>query len=98
MLKPCLGSSPGALCPFRALTPRTRCSDCQRQYDRQRRPTTAQRGYGSSWQAYSRHQRDGQPWCSDCGATSDLTTDHGIMGDVVCRACNSRRRSVAGGR
>ena len=44
-----------------------------------------------------------QPWCSACGATTDLTADHldplskgGVavtLADVrvLCRSCNSRR-------
>lgn len=38
-----------------------------------------------------------QPWCSNCGATSDLTADHERPGDpssplrTMCRGCNSAR-------
>lgn len=80
------------------ITTRTRCLDCTRAHDRTRRPSKEARGYGREWQAYSKKRRIEQPWCSDCGATTDLTTDHGVMGDVVCRACNARRRAVHGGR
>jgi hypothetical protein len=52
-----------------------------------------------------------QPFCSDCGATSDLTTDHtpeawlrAAAGkvirlqdiDVVCRRCNTDRGAARG--
>ncbi len=68
-------------------------------------PTTA-RGYGSAWQKLSARARRLQPFCSDCGATDDLTADHSPEAwervaaglpvrladvDVVCRGCNSRR-------
>ena len=68
-------------------------------------PTTA-RGYGSAWQRLSARARRLQPFCSDCGATDDLTADHSPEAwervaaglpvrladvDVVCRGCNSRR-------
>ena len=42
-----------------------------------------------------------QPWCSDCGATTDLTSDHVVpltrggsnagAQRTLCRTCNSRR-------
>ncbi len=42
-----------------------------------------------------------QPWCSDCGSTRDLTSDHVValarggsnagVQRVLCRPCNSRR-------
>ena len=38
--------------------------------------TTTQRGYGTTWQRLSRRARARQPWCSECGATDDLQTDH----------------------
>lgn len=68
-------------------------------------PTTA-RGYGSAWQKLSVRARRLQPFCSDCGATDDLTADHSPEAwerhaaglpirladvDVVCRSCNSKR-------
>lgn len=68
-------------------------------------PTTA-RGYGAAWQKLSVRARRLQPFCSDCGATDDLTADHSPEAwervaaglpvrladvDVVCRGCNSRR-------
>jgi 5-methylcytosine-specific restriction protein A len=66
------------------------------------RGTTTQRGYGSSWQRVAKAAIARQPWCSDCGATEDLTADHVVMrveggsGDpanveVCCRPCNTRR-------
>lgn len=82
----------------------TRCPAC--------RPTTthtlsaSRRGYDAAWQRLSRQARRLQPFCSDCGATEDLTTDHSREAwerkasglairlddvDVVCRSCNGRR-------
>jgi 5-methylcytosine-specific restriction endonuclease McrA len=58
---------------------RGRCRDCLRQYERerrQRRGSTAQRGYGRAWQELRRVQLARQPYCSECGATADLTVDH----------------------
>lgn len=60
--------------------------------------TSTQRGYDSAWRRLSRRARRLQPWCTDCGAVDDLTTDHLRWPatdltdvEVVCRACNSRR-------
>lgn len=67
---------------------------------------TAERGYGAAWQRLSRRARAIQGYCSDCGTTDDLTTDHSEQAwaraerglpirlvdvDVVCRTCNGRR-------
>ncbi len=48
-----------------------------------------------------------QPWCSDCGATTDLTSDHVIPISesptnagpqrTLCRSCNSRRGGALSG-
>ncbi len=68
-------------------------------------PTTL-RGYDWSWQQLSKRARRLQPFCSDCGATDDLTCDHSPEAwrrkaagktirlqdvDVVCRSCNADR-------
>ena len=86
----------------------TRCPDHQ-QPDRPARThalSPARRGYDAAWRKLSARARRLQPWCTDCGATDDLTTDHSPEAwrrhdtgkpirlqdvDVVCRSCNSRR-------
>jgi hypothetical protein len=57
---------------------------------------TAARGYDAAWQRAAREAIAAQPWCSACGATSDLTGHHpaGDKADrdsivVLCRSCNS---------
>lgn len=40
------------------------------------RPTTTERGYGAAHQRRARAAIAAHPWCSDCGATEDLTADH----------------------
>ena len=68
--------------------------------------STRARGYGTAWRKLSERARKLQPFCTDCGARDDLTTDHTPRAwrryeagkpvrlcdvDVVCRACNARR-------
>lgn len=90
-------------CP--RLTDTTRCPDHTRdrqQHRDQQRGRTAARGYDAAWQRRSRDAITSQLWCSVCGATADLTTDHvlplkhGGTTDgpvqVLCRRCNSRKR------
>lgn len=65
-----------------------------------------ERGYGGAWPRLSKRARRIQPWCTDCGATEDLTCDHSTEAwrrrdagkpirlqdiDVVCRRCNAAR-------
>jgi hypothetical protein len=73
-------------CPY-PVASRGRCS--------RHTKSTAARGYGSAWRRASRAAISAQPWCTDCGATQDLTGDHPTADrpwiDVVCRACNTRR-------
>lgn len=85
------------------VTDATRCAQHQ---IKDTRPTPTQRGYDYAWRKLSRLARQLQPWCTDCGATTDLTADHLRWPalnladvDVVCRACNSRRgaRRTTGG-
>lgn len=48
-----------------------------------------------------------QPWCSDCGSTTDLTSDHVVPlarggtnaghQRTLCRRCNSRRGGALAG-
>ena len=40
------------------------------------KPSAAARGYDWRWLQLSRRARRLQPFCSDCGATDDLTADH----------------------
>jgi len=68
--------------------------------------TTTERGYGWTWQKLSKRARRIQPFCTDCGTTENLTTDHSpraweryytgknirlIDVDVVCIDCNIAR-------
>jgi len=80
-----------------------RCAECLDSNARDR-PSATERGYGASWRRLSRKLREQQPWCSQCGTPSDLTVDHiiplskGGTNDlanlrVLCRPCNSSRRS-----
>ena len=70
------------------------------------KPGSGKRGYDWTWQQLSTRARRLQPWCSDCFATDDLTTDHTEDAwkrkaagkvirltdvDVVCRSCNAKR-------
>lgn len=64
------------------------------------------RGYDWNWMQLSRRARRIQPWCSICGTTKDLTTDHSTEAwerkekglpirledvDVLCRSHNSAK-------
>jgi len=66
------------------------------------RGTSTQRGYGYAWQQKSRQAIADHPWCANCGAVDDLTTDHptamakggAALPEVVvvlCRRCNGRK-------
>lgn len=89
------------------------CPDCRPKDEswRLRDKTTDQRGYGYNWQQLSKRARRLQPFCTDCGATEDLTADHTEQAwqrydagktvrlkdiDVVCRGCNSERGKARG--
>lgn len=63
-----------------------------------------ERGYDYKWRVLSRRARALQPFCSQCGTTEDLTTDHSPEAwqrkarglpirlqdvDVLCRSHNS---------
>lgn len=69
------------------------------------------RGYDTAWDKLSRRARRLQPFCSDCGAGEDLTTDHTPEAwrrkerglkirvtdvQVVCRSCNAKRGKARG--
>lgn len=70
------------------------------------RGTGSERGYGWTWRKLSERARARQPFCTDCGTSHDLTTDHLAEAwrrynsgrvirltdvDVVCRECNTAR-------
>lgn len=70
------------------------------------KPSARDRGYSTTWDKLSKRARRLQPFCSDCGAVDDLTSDHlpsawvrhqaGLAVrledvEVVCRGCNARR-------
>ena len=70
------------------------------------------RGYDAAWNRLSARARRLQPFCSDCGSTDDLQTDHTPQAwarkaagkairiedvDVVCGPCNVARGSARPG-
>lgn len=75
-------------------------------------PSAAARGYDWQWQKLSKQARRLQPFCIDCGATTELQCDHSpeawaakaagkpiklSMVDVVCGPCNVKRGAARGG-
>lgn len=75
------------------------------------KPHAAQRGYDWTWTKLSKRARRLQPFCTDCGATEDLQTDHTPEAwarkaagkpirlcdvEVVCGPCNRRRGAARG--
>ncbi len=69
------------------------------------------RGYDWQWTQLSRRARRLQPWCTDCGSTTDLQADHSPEAwarkaagkavrlkdiDVVCGPCNIARGAARG--
>lgn len=71
-----------------------------------------ERGYDHAWRTLSERARRLQPFCSDCGCTDDLQTDHTPTAwarkaagkpirlrdvDVVCGPCNRARGSARPG-
>ena len=93
MQRPCIGVA-GRRCP--RLTTRTRCPQCEREWQRQRNARPGRAIYNGEWAAYSRAQREANPYCAVCGTSRDLTVDHGGAG-VLCRthhsALEARRRA-----
>lgn len=72
----------------------TRCGPCGR--EKQRTRNAGRDHYDGPWQTMSKEAIARQPWCSDCGATDDLCTDHvhprdPSLLDVLCRSCNSKK-------
>lgn len=102
-LKPCLNCGE----PSDA----SRCEECaleiRRAEDRRRGARGQDRAYWTpQWRSLSRRARRIQPFCSDCGATTDLQADHSPEAwrryyagktirlqdiDVVCGPCNRAR-------
>lgn len=103
--------------------PGPRCDTCQERADqikaarRERKrapePTSTARGYDNKWRRLSERARRLQPFCSDCGATENLTCDHSPEAwerkargleirlqdvDVVCDPCNQKRGAARGQR
>lgn len=95
-------------------TERSRCDDhhIPANHHRPNKPSAHERGYDSAWQRLSKRARRMQPWCSDCGSTNDLQTDHSPEAwerkaagleirlqdiDVVCGACNRTRGAARPG-
>lgn len=89
-------------CPYGALTDRTRCTDCERAYQRSL-GTTTQRGYGSAHQQAREQLRATLPApCGYCGVVVQPDEDwdaahvvdgHPEMGWCVAHpACNQRAK------
>ena len=98
LLKPCAGCGDLAATAW--------CETCKppKREPYPKRPR--QLGYDTAWDKLSKRARKLQPWCTDCGATDDLTCDHSEQAwqrkadglpirlddvDVVCRSCNGKR-------
>src|SRR4051794_25224178 len=75
------------------------------------KPTAHARGYDARWTRLSKRARRLQPFCTDCGSTEDLQTDHTPEAwtrraagltirladvEVVCGECNRRRGAARG--
>jgi 5-methylcytosine-specific restriction enzyme A len=90
-------------------TDRNRCPQ-HRPPDR-RKVNAAARGYDWQWTKLSKRARRLQPWCTDCGTTEDLQTDHLPTAwerkaagkplrladvEVVCGPCNRARGAARG--
>lgn len=71
----------------------SRCGPCQRNREKTRNAARKDL-YGGTWYATSRRARKNQPWCSVCGAETQLTLDHERW-QVECRSCNSSHRRNA---
>lgn len=89
-MKLCLGCN--------KLTRNSRCAECQATQDRARESRRGKREhYDAEWRRISKAAIAAQPWCSICGSTEDLTTDHikarsleaGVR--VLCRSHNSSK-------
>ena len=91
-------------------SPATRCPDCGIEREA-RRGSASSRGYDAAWARLSARARRLQPFCTDCGATENLTVDHTpeawqrkAQGKairlcdvaVVCGPCNTCRGPARG--
>lgn len=96
----------------------TRCTACNAKKETARkrgkpraRKSTKDRGYTGAWRRLSEQARQLQPFCSDCGATTDLQADHTPEAwkryeqglpirlsdiDVLCGPCNRSRGAARG--
>lgn len=98
----------------------TRCEDCSKKSERlrirsgrrhSRKASPKERGYDEKWRRLSERARRLQPFCSDCGETSDLQADHSPEAwrryerglpirlkdiDVTCAECNRKRGQARG--
>lgn len=95
-------------------TDSTRCDEhTMRREPIVERTSARARGYTTTWDKLSKRARRLQPFCSDCGSTEKLSTDHSPEAwlrheqglpirltdiDVVCLACNNRRGAARGER
>lgn len=95
-MRPCL--EPGC----RSLTKRTRCPAHTRAKVAARNSEPRRLLlYSPDWRRESAAIREAQPWCDQCGATTQLSVDHPTR-RVWCRSCHSkteaRRRAQMTGR
>lgn len=101
-LKPCMECG--------ELSDESRCDDHSLKSRGEKAPSN-ERGYDHAWRKLSEKARKLQPFCSDCGATNDLQTDHSPEAwarkssgkrirlcdvDVVCGPCNRKRGAARG--
>lgn len=89
MRKPCLTAG----CP-NLTAGGTRCLTCEQRRQHTRNATRT--WYQGDWPKLRAQQLARQPWCSRCGATTDLTVDHvnnrdDTELDTLCRSCNGRK-------
>lgn len=96
------------------LTSTSPCAECSPTINRERDQQTirdhpSRRGYDRTWRNLSERARRAQPWCTDCGSTTNLDLDHlpsawerkeaglpirlGVDVEVVCHPCNNARGS-----
>ncbi len=76
-----------------------------------RKANASARGYDTAWRKLSERARRLQPFCTDCGSSEDLQTDHSPQAwrrkaeghairladvEVVCGACNRTRGAARG--